>query len=131
MSNKRKFKCKSEAQKRAIRANYARMAEEKKKQERIEAEYPHFRYHLKGEHPALVLDEVLDDNDSKNDKYLYRTVTHEDRHKRRNNDEVFPNPDPKDPEPMYIMKRKRLDNKTNFELKPLPWIVPDELKNKK
>ena len=99
-----------------------------KPQIREEAPFPHFRHHLKGKHPALVTGEIIDVTNSKNDKYLYRTVTHEPRHKRRNNEAVIPNPNKSDKKPMYIIKRQRNDIKDNFALKPLPWAVPDKLK---
>ena len=121
MSKKRKpFKCRSEAQKKAIRASYARKAQEQ--QHRVEAPYPHFRYYRKSGHPTLVVGEQRDENNT--DEYRYRKVTHSERDGRHLNEKIDPNPNPKDPDPMYIGKRVRHDDKNNFELMPLPWKYP-------
>ena len=121
MSNKRRFTCKSEAQKKAIRRSYAIRAA-KKKEERIEAPYPHFRYYKKSGHPALIVGEQKR-NDGE-DEYRYKKATHQPKEGRHNNDKIEPNPNPKDPEPMYIVRRERHDIKENFENKPLPWKPP-------
>ena len=42
----------------------------------------------------------------------------------RNNEEVYPNPNPKDKKPMYIGKRVRHDKKSLFEKYVLPWKYP-------
>lgn len=42
----------------------------------------------------------------------------------RNNEKIYPNPNPKDDKPMYIGKRVRHDDKDNFEDFPLPWKYP-------
>lgn len=52
----KKFKCKSDAQKRAIRRSYAKRAAQQE-DKRIEAPYPHFRYYKKSKHPALIVGE--------------------------------------------------------------------------
>lgn len=46
------------------------------------------------------------------------------------NEKVEPNPNPKDPRPMYIGKRVRHDEKKNFGEK-YPWKYPLQQKNKK
>lgn len=110
------FHCKSDAQKRVIKASYAR-------RERVEAPYPHFRYYRKSGHPALIVGEQRRNN---KDEYKYRKVMHGDRDGRHLNEIVDPNPNPKDPEPMYIAHRVRHDDKDNFESMPLPWKYPEK-----
>ena len=120
-----KFKCKSKAQIKAIRANYARKAAQNKG--RVEAPFPHFRYYKKSRHPALIVGEQngekTDDSGKvrKTDEYRYRKVMHGVKDGDRTNEMVYPNPDPRDPDPMYIGKRVRHDEKDNFENVPLPW----------
>lgn len=126
MTKKRqpKFHCKSEAQKKAIRKNYAKNAAKKKG--RIEAPYPHFRYYKKSKHPALIVGERKRTEQGKTpvDEYKYRKVMHGEKDGDRKNEMVYPNPNPKDDKPMYIGKRVRHDDKGNFEERPLPWKYP-------
>lgn len=126
MAKKRqpKFHCKSEAQKKAIRKNYAKNAAKKKG--RIEAPYPHFRYYKKSKHPALIVGEQKRTEQGKTpvDEYKYRKVMHGEKDGDRKNEMVYPNPNPKDDKPMYIGKRVRHDDKGNFEERPLPWKYP-------
>ena len=126
MAKKRqpKFHCKSEAQKKAIRKNYAKNAAKKKG--RIEAPYPHFRYNKKSKHPALIVGERKRTEQGKTpvDEYKYRKVMHGEKDGDRKNEMVYPNPNPKDDKPMYIGKRVRHDDKGNFEERPLPWKYP-------
>ena len=126
MSKKKKLKfhCKSEAQKKAIAASYAKRAAQKNG--RIEASYPHFRYYNKSKHPALIVGERKRTEVGKApvDEYKYRKVMHGAKDGRHLNEKVYPNPDPHDPEPMYITRRERYDDKENFEERPLPWKYP-------
>lgn len=119
-----KFHCKSEAQKKAIAASYARKAAQKKG--RIEAPYPHFRYYKKSKHPALIVGERrrTEQGEAPVEEYKFRKVMHGVKDGKRTNEMVYPNPDPRDPKPMYIGKRPRYDNKENFEERPLPWKYP-------
>ena len=80
--------------------------------------YPHFRYYKPSRHPTLVVGEQ---SGNRGDEYKYRKVMHSERDGRHLNEKVYPNPNPKDKEPMYIGKRVRHDIKTRFESKPLPW----------
>ena len=73
----------------------------------------HFRYYLKGRHPALIIAE-------EKDEYKFRKVMHSERDGRHLNEKVYPNPNPKDKNPMYIAKRKRHDKKKYFSYK-YPW----------
>ena len=129
MAKKRqpKFHCKSEAQKKAIRKNYAKNAAKKKG--RIEAPYPHFRYYKKSKHPALIVGEQKGSKQTAQgikeiDEYKYRKVMHGEKDGRHLNEKVYPNPDLRDPDPMYITRRERYDDKENFEERPLPWKYP-------
>lgn len=90
----------------------------KVKEKRTESAYPHFRYFNKSKHPALIVGE------QPVEEYRYRKVMHNEKDGKRNNEKVFPNPDPTDPDPMYIGKRVRHDKKKNFEPKPLRWKYP-------
>lgn len=80
--------------------------------------FPHFRYYKKSKHPALIVGE------QPIDEYKYRKVMHSEKDGKRNNEKVYPNPDKRDKNPMYIGKRIRHDKKKNFELRPLPWKYP-------
>lgn len=86
-----------------------------KKSYHNKAEYPHFRYYKKSGHPALIVSE------QPVDEYRYQKVMHDDKDGRHPNEIVYPNPDPKDSEAIYIAKRVRHDKKDNHEPKPLPW----------
>ncbi|MBR1746754.1 MAG: hypothetical protein IJ735_00910 [Clostridia bacterium] len=83
----------------------------KKKKEK----YPHFRYYKKSGHPALIVGE------QPIDEYKYRKVMHSPKDGKRSNEKVYPNPNPKDKNPMYIGKRVKHDKKNAFGGK-LPWI---------
>ncbi|MBR1676955.1 MAG: hypothetical protein IJ706_06590 [Clostridia bacterium] len=80
--------------------------------------FPHFRYYYKSKHPALIVGE------QPVDEYRYRKVMHSDKDGKRNNEKVYPNPNPKDKNPMYIGKRVRHDKKKYFEDMPLSWKYP-------
>ncbi len=84
----------------------------------IPAPYPHFRYYKKSKHPALIVGE------QPIEEYRYRKVMHGEKDGRHTNEKVYPNPNPKDTEPMYIGKRERHDKKKNFNETPLPWEYP-------
>lgn len=113
----------TEAQKRAmIRRKVSENARKRKKSgtsKRVEAPYPHFRYYKKSKHPALIVGEQ---KTGIKEEYRYRKVTHSERDGRHLNEKVYPNPNPKDPDPMYIGKRVRHEEKRHFEERPLPWI---------
>lgn len=88
----------------------------------VSAPYPHFRYYKKSGHPALIIGE------QPVEEYRYRKVMHDPKDGKRTNEKVYPNPDPRDPEPMYIGKRPRHDKKVNFANTPLPWKYPNKKK---
>ena len=94
-----------------------------------EAPYPHFRYYKKSKHPALIVGEQKGSKQTAQgikeiDEYKYRKVMHGEKDGRHLNEKVYPNPDPRDPDPMYITRRVRHDDKENFNEYPLPWKYP-------
>ena len=84
----------------------------------VKESFPHFRYYKKSKHPALIVGE------QPVDEYRFRKVMHSEKDGKRNNEKVYPNPNPRDPDPMYIGRRVRHDKKTEFETRPLPWKYP-------
>ncbi len=90
--------------------------------------FPHFRYYKKSGHPALIVGEQKTNSV---EEYRYRKVMHGRKDGRHQNEEVVPNPKPKDPDPMYIGKRVRHDAKIYFDDKPLSWVYPNNKNNKK
>lgn len=76
--------------------------------------FPHFRHYLKANHPALIVAEHSET------EYKYRKVMHSERDGRHLNEKVYPNPNKRDKEPMYIAKRIRHDKKKYFG-KKYPW----------
>ncbi|MBQ9715761.1 MAG: hypothetical protein IJV77_05070 [Clostridia bacterium] len=89
-----------------------------KKSIHLKAPYPHFRYYRKNNHPALIVGE------QSVDEYCYRKVMHREKDGRHSNEMIYPNPNKKDPNAMYIAKRVRHDKISNFEDKPLSWKYP-------
>ena len=87
----------------------------KKRAPPVKETYPHFREYLKSKHPALIVDE------HSSDEYKYRKVMHGKKDGKRNNEEVIPNPNPRDKRPMYIGKRVRHDKKKHFSSWKYPW----------
>lgn len=80
--------------------------------------FPHFRKHLKANHPALIVGE------KSKEEYTYRKVMHGEKDGRHLNEEVRPNPNKKDKKPMYIAKRVRHDPKEKFSTWTYPWEYP-------
>ena len=119
-SNYVKSATKPEAQQRAIRTYYAK--KESAKSKHVSAPYPHFRYYKKSGHPALIVGE------HSVDEYRFRKVMHGEREGDRKNEIVYPNPDWRDPEPMYIARRVRHDKKNAFGNRPFPWKYPNKKK---
>lgn len=80
--------------------------------------YPHFRHYKKSGHPALILEE----HDKKN--FKFRRVTSSEFSGHHRNEKVFPNPDRRRSTPMYIVKQRQTDLKTNFSAWKYPWKYP-------
>ena len=81
----------------------------------VKEEFPHFRKYNKSNHPALITGEHNED------EYQFRKVTHSVKEGSKNNEKVEPNPNPLDPRPMYIVKRKRHNKKKFFSKRKYPW----------
>lgn len=79
--------------------------------------FPHFRKYVKADHPALIVGETV--NENKKEEFLYRKVTHSEKDGRHLNEKIVPNPNKKDPSPMYISKRTRRDEKKFFS----KWMI--------
>lgn len=88
------------------------------------SEYPHFRKYTKSKHPALIVGSAK--IEKQDDGYLYRKTSHSSKMSKKS-EKVYPNPNPKDPKPMYIEKRKRADYRNKFGPK-LPWKFPQKNK---
>ena len=79
--------------------------------------YPHFRKYKKSNHPAMITGEY-----SQNE-WKYRKVMHNYKDGRHLNEMIYPNPNPLDPDPMYIAKRVRHDDKNNFSNWRYKWKI--------
>lgn len=64
----------------------------------------------------------------KGEEWKYRKVTHSDKDGRHLNDKIEPNPNKKDPQPMYVGKRVRHDSKNNFSKWKYDWEISDNKK---
>lgn len=82
-----------------------------------EQKYPHFRKYKKANHPAMITGEYSEK------EWNYRKVMHGDRDGRHLNDKIEPNPNPLDPDPMYVAKRVRHDDKNNFSKWRYKWKI--------
>ena len=83
-----------------------------------------FVYNLHKNRTTLVIDEersINNKNSKEEDMFVHREAIHT---KKKDYEEILPNPDPSDPNPMYIGKRVRHDSKSRFEKDPLPWKYP-------
>lgn len=89
-----------------------------KKNKSTKETFPHFRHYKKSGHPALITAEYSET------EYNYRKVMHSEKDGKRNNEKVYPNPNPKDDKPMYIGKRVKHDSKKFFGKVPYPWKYP-------
>lgn len=115
MSKRKKFHCKSEAQKRAIKASYARKAEEKKNQSSEKAtdkfpdKFPFWaRLKISKNRTTLVIDEdVAFDKQKKKevDGFVHREATSV---YHTGFEEINPNPDKTKSEPMYLKSPRKL-----------------------
>lgn len=86
-----------------------------------ESTYPHFRFYFKSQHPAMITGE------HSKEEWQYRKVMHGERDGRHLNETFDPNPNPSDPQPMHVARRKRHDKKENFS----KWQYVWKIKNKK
>lgn len=123
-----KFHCKSEAQKRAIRASYAKKAEKEKKE--LPKKFPFWaRFRMSKQRTTLVIDEepVVNKKTQKlEDGYVHREATHTAKSEY---EKIYPNPDKSDPDPMYL-KRPRKHPKKLFEPHNKNLDMPEELRER-
>ena len=82
-----------------------------------------------GKHPTLVIDEDMARDKVKNTivpGFVHRESTHS---KKSGGEEIFPNPDPTDPKPMYL---KRPDKKPKRLFVPIdrPMKMPEHLQKR-
>lgn len=134
--NKRRFTCKSEAQKKAIKLNYAIRAEKQKQQQDQQQPKEHpkkfpfwARLKISKHRTTLVIDEDIAKDKQKNklvDGYVHREATHT---YSPDYDEIKPNPDKDDPEPMYL-KRPRKHPKRLFEPHNKTLDMPEHLRQR-
>ncbi|MDE6474347.1 MAG: hypothetical protein K2L70_04545 [Clostridia bacterium] len=139
----KKFKCKSEEQKRAIKASYARKAEREKKQivkktDQFPKKFPFWaRFKPNKNRPTLVIDEEKvkrKNSDIIDDCFVHRESIHgSDKNRKyiesKDYEEIYPNPDPNDPDPMYL-KRPQKDLKNKFSLIGKNFNMPENLKKR-
>lgn len=123
---KKRFKCRSEAQKRAIRCNYAKKRNSNNNSNRTNnvsilsnkienngfpQKFPFWaRLKVFKNRTTLVVDEKVVANDSSNKQeefYVHREATHT----KGRGEKIFPNPDKTDPLPMYLKSPRLLPKK--------------------
>lgn len=115
-NNRNPRKCVSEAQKRAIRRSYAKRAEKEREQvsDRLDKrEFPDkfpfwSRLKIGKRRTTLVIDEDMAMDKQKKALvagYVHREATHT---KNDDYEEISPNPDKDDPEPMYLKRPRKL-----------------------
>lgn len=80
-------------------------------------QFPHFRRYKKSEHPAMITGE------HSSQEWKYRKVMHSKKDGKHLNEEINPNPNPLDIEPMYVAKRVRHDKKSNFSSWRYKWKI--------
>lgn len=97
-------------------------------QQNNKTQFPHFRYHKKSRHPALITGEQKDIKQY--EEWKYRKVMHSEKDGRHINEKIYPNPDPSDEDAMYIAKRVRTDNKKYFSQWTYPWEYPKQKRSK-
>ena len=146
---KKHFTCKSEAQKKAIRASYAKRAAEKKRQQQAQqpvSEQPTAKPQFPDKYPfwarfkpnkartTLVIDEVQVkplDSDEVVDNFVHREAIHctDDNKYVLSGDyeRIYPNPDKDDPLPMYL-KRPHKHPKKLFIPHNKPLTMPEDLR---
>lgn len=121
---KDKKKSKSEAQKRAIRAYYAK----KKNKSFPPDKFPFWaRLKINKRRTTLVIDEDMAKDTAKNKQvegYVHREATHT---YRKDYEEVYPNPDKADMKKMYL-KRPRKHPKNLFEPHNKDLNMPEHLR---
>ena len=148
-----KFRCKSEAQKRAIAANYARMAAQKKRsapppqqpkpqspitpKKEFPDKFPFWaRFKPNKNRTTLVIDEEQvkrKNSDTVDDCFVHREAIHCDDDNKYvlsgDYEKVFPNPDTSDNSPMYL-KRPHKHPKRMFAPHNKNLTMPEDLRQR-
>ena len=153
--NKPKFRCKSEAQKRAIAANYARMAAQKKRsapssqqpkpqpqssaapKKEFPDKFPFWaRFKPNKNRTTLVIDEEQvkrKNSDTVDDCFVHREAIHCDDDNKYvlsgDYEKVFPNPDISDNSPMYLKRPHKHPNRM-FAPHNKNLILPENLRQR-
>lgn len=142
--NKPKFHCKNEAQKRAIRANYARKAAATKTSPSVKVTEKKFpdkfpfwaRFKPNKGRTTLVIDEIQlkrNNSDVEDDYFVHREAIHctEDNRYVLSGDyeKISPNPDKTDKNPMYL-KRPHKHRKRLFEPHNKNLDMPEDLRQR-
>lgn len=110
MAKRKKFRCKSEAQKRAIRASYAKRAQkDKTPPHKAAGKFPFWgRLVLNKNRTTLVIDEDKAYDKVKHsevDGFVHREATSV---YHKGFEEVYPNPDSSKSEPMYLKSPRKV-----------------------
>ena len=114
---KPRFHCKTEAQKKAIRANYAKIAQEKsvdKETSAFPTKFPFWaRLKISKNRTTLVIDETTEENKKTKkveEHFVHRESIHpnEDGSNVKGFEIITPNPDPDDERPMYLKRATKL-----------------------
>ena len=142
--SKKKFTCKNNKQKNAIRAYYAQKAAKEKQtsqnspqdlspdktKKELPKKFPFWaRFRMSKQRTTLVIDETSVVNKKTNrleDGYVHREATHTER---QDYERIYPNPDKDDPNPMYL-KRPRKHPKKLFEPHNKDLDMPERLRER-
>lgn len=149
MGKRKKFKCKNEAQKRAIKASYAKKAAQNKKVESVKTpptinkpvvnrralfplKFPFWaRFKPNKGRTTLVIDEEQDNKS--NIQFVHREAIHctEDNRYVLSGDyeKIYPNPDKTDKNPMYL-KRPHKHSISVFEPHNKNLDMPEDLRQR-
>lgn len=130
------FKCKNEAQKRAIKANYARKAAESKTpptakstERKFPDKFPFWaRFRLSKNRTTLIINEAPA-YDTKRHKEVDGFVHREATHTQGHGEPVIPNPDKTDPTPMYL-RSPRVHPKYLFIPHNKDLTMPEDLRRR-
>ena len=137
-NKKPRFHCKTEAQKNAIRVNYAKKAQPQtvgKKQKEFPDKFPFWaRLKISKNRTTLVIDEAPARNKKNNkieDGFVHREAIHPkgDGSNVKGYEKIEPNPDPTDKDPMYLKRATKLP-KTFFKPHNKNLNMPQHLKER-
>ena len=84
----------------------------------------HFRIYLVNNHPAYIVDE-------EGNKYVFHRVTSSKTSGGKKNWKIYPNPDKRKKEPMYIVKREEKDLRNRFSKQKKERILKNDFIKRK